>query len=693
MFKMRKRHIASIRAKILLYTGMIIFLLLSAVIALHTRDMYDYLIADNQKDLQRNTAKAANEIEIGNALAVNSVKSMALAQESGMFGHRSDTVRYLCAMLAANPAFYDCYTIYESNADGQDSNNLCRQGSDSTGRFNANLKRQDISGASRAELDCAGRFDRNVCKDTPDIFLANGVDMETSPYYDGVRKKFQSGDKEKYMITEPYLYEGVLMLEQTYPIVMDGKFAGITGVDRTLGFLSEFLRSLKVYETADFILISRLGSVIAATMDARLNTKGIGDTPYKAVLEYYHANRKSREVRKEKDPTDGKSYFYTGAPVPTGGWMLVMRVSEEEILRPILKAILKVVVLALLGMLLSFLLLIRVSNTIVRHIKSAVNIAEQVASGDLTARIQVASTDETGQLMASVRTMTEGLNSLVSQVQRSCIQVTTSATQIAASARQLEAGVAEQAVSTSNASTAASEISMTALELANTMGDLTEVASETAGLTDSGRNGLILMAAQIRDLVGATDSISGKLAVISDKANNITRIITAITKVADQTNLLSLNAAIEAEKAGEMGLGFAVVAREIRRLADQTAVSALDIEKMIKGMQSAVSAGVMEMDKFSESMRRGIEAIDSTGAQLEQIMVRVQKLTPRFSAVNEGMQSQSTAARQISETMGQLSEAARQTSESVSEFNQATEQLREAARALTEEVSHFKVSA
>ncbi len=117
---------------------------------------------------------------------------------------------------------------------------------------------------------------------------------------------------------------------------------------------------------------------------------------------------------------------------------------------------------------------------------------------------------------------------------------------------------------------------------------------------------------------------------MNEKTGNINSVVTTITKVADQTNLLSLNAAIEAEKAGEYGLGFGVVAMEIRRLADQTAVATYDIEKMVKEMQSAVSAGVMGMDKFSEEVRRGVEEVRQVSAQLAQIIHQVQALTPRF---------------------------------------------------------------
>jgi methyl-accepting chemotaxis protein WspA len=191
----------------------------------------------------------------------------------------------------------------------------------------------------------------------------------------------------------------------------------------------------------------------------------------------------------------------------------------------------------------------------------------------------------------------------------------------------------------------------------------------------------------------ASGSIHARLAVLSEKAGNISTVVTTIAKVVDQTNLLSLNAAIEAEKAGEYGRGFGVVATEIRRLADQTAVASSDIERMVKEMQSAVSAGVMGMDRFSEEVRRGVEVVTQVGGQLGEIIGQVQTLTPNFEAVNEGMQSQAVGSQQISEALSQLGEAAQQTVESLRQSNLAIEQLNEATSGLQSGVSRFKVQA
>src|SRR5258706_7827246 len=223
------------------------------------------------------------------------------------------------------------------------------------------------------------------------------------------------------------------------------------------------------------------------------------------------------------------------------------------------------------------------------------------------------------------------------------------------------------------------------------MNEVSEVAEETTNLAGSGQSAIARMETTMRQIMEASGSIPGKLAVQSETTTNINSVFTTIPKVADQTNLLSLNAAIEAEKAGEYGLGFAVVAMEIRRLADQTAVATYDIEKMVKEMQSAVSAGVIGMEKFSEEVRHGFEEIRQVSTQLAQIIHQVQALTPRFQTVNEGMHAQATGAQQISETLTQLSEAAHQTAESLRQSNVAIEQLNGAARGLQTSVARFKL--
>jgi methyl-accepting chemotaxis protein WspA len=317
--------------------------------------------------------------------------------------------------------------------------------------------------------------------------------------------------------------------------------------------------------------------------------------------------------------------------------------------------------------------------------------AEAVAAGNLAVVIKPQSAkDVVGGALAA---MVQRLSTLIGQVQKSGIQVNTSATEIAATAKQQQATANEIFSTTTEISATSKEISATAKELVKAMKEVAQIAEQTATLAGSGQSGLTRMESTMRQIMEASGSINARLAVLSEKAGNINTVVTTIAKVADQTNLLSLNAAIEAEKAGEYGRGFAVVATEIRRLADQTAVATSDIEQMVKEMQSAVSAGVMGMDKFSEEVRRGVEVVGQVSAQLSQIIGQVQTLTPNLETVNEGMQSQSLGAQQISDALAQLGEAAQQTVESLRQSTLAIEQLNEATSGLQSGISRFTVKA
>ena len=324
-------------------------------------------------------------------------------------------------------------------------------------------------------------------------------------------------------------------------------------------------------------------------------------------------------------------------------------------------------------------------------LKNMVSVAERIAAGDLAVAVKPRSDrDALGHALAN---MVDSLSGLVTEVHKSGIQVNTSVNEIAATARQQHATATEIAATTSQIGATSKEITATSKVLVKTMHEVTGVADQSATLAGNGHAGLTRMEATMRLVMEAATSINAKLAVLNEKAGNINQVVTTIQKVADQTNLLSLNAAIEAEKAGEYGRGFAVVATEIRRLADQTAAATSDIDQMVKDIQSAVTAGVMGMDKFSEEVRRGMQEVEQVGDQLSQIIQNVQALAPRVEAVNEGMQAQATGAEQITEALAQLSDAAQQTVESLRQSNQVIDGLNQAASGMRGGVSRFKLVA
>ncbi|PYY70952.1 methyl-accepting chemotaxis protein [Pseudomonas jessenii] len=320
-----------------------------------------------------------------------------------------------------------------------------------------------------------------------------------------------------------------------------------------------------------------------------------------------------------------------------------------------------------------------------------VKILEIMRTGDLSNRLNLERKDEFGAVETGFNDMMTELTSLVSQAQRSSVQVTTSVTEIAATSKQQQATATETAATTTEIGATSREIAATSRDLVRTMTEVSTAADQASVAAGSGQQGLARMEETMHSVMGAADLVNAKLAILNEKAGNINQVVVTIVKVADQTNLLSLNAAIEAEKAGEYGRGFAVVATEVRRLADQTAVATYDIEQMVREIQSAVSAGVMGMDKFSEEVRRGMSEVQQVGEQLSQIIHQVQALAPRVLMVNEGMQAQATGAEQINHALVQLGDASSQTVESLRQASFAIDELSQVAVGLRSGVSRFKV--
>jgi methyl-accepting chemotaxis protein WspA len=233
------------------------------------------------------------------------------------------------------------------------------------------------------------------------------------------------------------------------------------------------------------------------------------------------------------------------------------------------------------------------------------------------------------------------------------------------------------------------QISATGEQLLTATGSVMAVARDAAGVADEGREGLERMTDSMQQLDEAMNAFTRKLATISQRASGITSVVTTIAKVAEQTNLLSVNATIEAEKAGESGRGFRIVAQEIRRLADQTAQATKDIERMVRDMQAAVAGGTMEMDRFRNEVSGRIGEVAEVSEKLGRVIEPVQSVTRALEQVHEGMESQSQGARQIREAMESLRGDAAESSASLGVFTASLAELRAAIAELEADTARF----
>ncbi len=376
--------------------------------------------------------------------------------------------------------------------------------------------------------------------------------------------------------------------------------------------------------------------------------------------------------------------------LPKMRWGLIVKIDKAETLRPAMELRQLSILIGLMTLIVVLAATILIAKSITHPVIALTKVAEKIAHGDLSPKIGKPPSNEVGVLSLAIETMARNLKSLVNQVKASGSQVAITIDDVSNTVAQQEIAAQETGSASQAITSSARKISITAKELTGTMQEVNEVAQDTALLAESGIDGLRIMENSMDELSSANQTVSTELRVIQEKANAIKGIITTMTKVADQTNLLSLNAAIEARKAGEYGRGFKVVAKEIRRLADQAAKSTLEIETMIGDMLNAVYNGVHAMNNLSDKIKYGVDEITTVSIQLGNVIRQVQGLPPRFEMVLQGMESQSTRADHIKESIAQLNQSAQKTVASLETTRRKLSLLGVTANSLQNEISKFQ---
>jgi len=681
----------SLLARLLLLGVAPASVVLVLVVASDVREGLRSYRADQETLLQTTAGEIAEHFSHTNSELLSLASFIANSQSAGLFERYEDTLLVLKSLLEETPGIIGTYVDYEPKAGG-------------IGPASLTLP----SGTVTAQGRFAPYVWRDWKRDDQIIYKVN-IDQDSSLYYGGVKREWELTKSQQARITEPYVYDGQMMIEQVAPIIIDGKFFGIGGVDRSLKFIDAHLRGVCAEIGADGFLLSsgwttpgfeRPRAFIAATTDAiredqsdvqgLLRTHAVKDTPLGPLFELLTAGS-TPQASYHEDPVLGERCVFVTTPIGVGGWTLVIRRTEREMLAPVWEQMRAQITTATIGLIIVAVVLTVPAVQITRRVRRAVQHADQIASGDLSVEVVTRDGgDESDSLLRSLHAMAVALQQIVRGVKQATVNINSTATQLAATAREQDGSAQSLGASTTQIAAAIKEISTTSAELASLMEGVDRSANATAELARDGKRSLGEMTAAMQSLDDGTKSIASRLSTISEKASAINSIVTTITKVADQTNLLSVNAAIEAEKAGEHGVGFLVVAREIRRLADQTAAATLDIEQTVRHMQGAVNAGVMEMDRYSDQVRRGVAESSRIGEQLGQIITEVESSTADFNRVSEGMRAQTEGAKQISDAMGQLSAGAREAVTAAQETCKAAAMLQESIGTLRQGVSAFR---
>lgn len=339
-------------------------------------------------------------------------------------------------------------------------------------------------------------------------------------------------------------------------------------------------------------------------------------------------------------------------------------------------------------------LMIVLRVTVTRKLNDFVDKVTDLArgEGDLTRKIMVKSNDEFEQLADEINSLVDKIRGIISQIVRTSEQVSASAVQLQSNALQMAAGAEEVAAQAGTVATASEEMSATSGDIAQNCQMASEGSQMASAAAVSGTSVVSETIAVMNSITDRVMSSAKAVESLGSRSDQIGEIVGTIEDIADQTNLLALNAAIEAARAGEQGRGFAVVADEVRALAERTTRATREIGGMIKAIQQETKGAVIAMEEGVTEVARGSEKAADSGRALEQILQQINDVNMQIHQVATAAEEQTATTSEISHNMQQITEVVAKTSQGAKDSAQAASHLSGLADELRRIVSQFKVT-
>ena len=340
-----------------------------------------------------------------------------------------------------------------------------------------------------------------------------------------------------------------------------------------------------------------------------------------------------------------------------------------------------------LGIVATYLLTI----TITRPIHKAVEAANQLAQGNLTIEVTQTSKDETGELIASIQNTAIKLRDMISTISRASLELASASEELAVVTEQTSQGIQQQEIETDLVATAMHEMTATVNDVANNAGKAAEAANQA---DEEARSGLKVVNSTIIAINALTDSVnhsSEKLNEVEAEVINISSILNVIGEISDQTNLLALNAAIEAARAGEHGRGFAVVADEVRTLAARTQTSTQEIQSIIEQLQVGTKRTVEVMNQGKSHALKCIDQANDTNTALQSITHAITMINDMNMQIASASEQQSSVAESINENVVNVKQIAVENSVASNQTRSSSTEIAQLADQLKQLVEQFKV--
>ena len=444
--------------------------------------------------------------------------------------------------------------------------------------------------------------------------------------------------------SEPFYDEvsKITMLTIAKPIIKDNKKVGVVTVDLAINQLEDYIKSIKVGEQGYAFIVTGDGYYLATT-DAEKNLKvKISEDSVGKISQVGKTITDAKESMLVRNDAFGADSYVSVTPIGTTGLKLVLVLPTEEFhagINKIMYANIMVFVMILISI--SLLIIYLFNNRINMPLTKLIGSAKGLASGDLTTAVSVERDDEIGELAEDFKIMSNNFKKIITDVNRMAQQVASSGQELCSGSEQSAVGTQEIAQSIVKVAEAVAEQSTLidkAAESVAVISNSINTASDSAEKTlenvessaVSAKNGYT----SVKSAIGQMENIDAKINEAAEtvlklgtQSKQIGEIVSTISDIAGQTNLLALNAAIEAARAGEQGRGFAVVADEVRKLAEQSQVAAKHIADLIREIQTQTTKAVEFMETGTQEVKLGSQLVGDAGKTFSEIVTKVDKVT------------------------------------------------------------------